>query len=98
MLAVCFGCRQVNVLGFANFHFLHSSIKAWNHLAGHAHEFKGLAALNRRVEYRAVVERAGVVGADALTFIAHNGFLSIKVLAASVPACARLGSAIPASC
>ena len=87
----------MNVLGFANFHFLHSSVKAGNHLAGHAHEFKGLAALNGRVEYRAVVERTGVVGADALTFIAHNGFLSIKVLAASVPACAPLGSSIPAS-
>ena len=59
-------------LGLALLHKLDGGIEAGDHLPGHAREFQGFAAIQGRVELRAVVQRAGVMNLDLFAFVAHR--------------------------
>ena len=71
-LAIGLGGRDVHGLLLAHGHILHGGVEAGDHLAGHAGELDGLAAVHGRIELRAVIQRAGVVHLDLLAFVAHR--------------------------
>ena len=75
-LAVRRGGGDVHVLRVALRHVLHGGVEPGDHLAGHAGELDGLAAIDGGVELRAVVEGARVVDLDLLAFVAHQELLS----------------------